>query len=312
MATPFDLALCLLILAVAAFAVLGRHGFMAVVFFITCGLLLALAWLRLDAVDVALAEAAIGAGLTGVLLLVARSRLKALEPGLAPAPHPALRATAGVGAAAVTAGLVLAIRAMPESDGLKAAVAERLPRAGTDNPVTAVLLNFRGWDTLLETLVLLAALLGVWTLARDDDWPGRAGRAHHTRPDGVLAQFGRVLPPVALVIGVYLVWVGGHQPGGAFQGGTVLAAAWVVTVMAGLLPAPRVDDPALRAALLAGPVAFVVLAVAGLLAGSFLVFPPDRAKLLLLGLEALLAVSIAATLALLVFGAPEDRSEENA
>ncbi|NKI35612.1 DUF4040 domain-containing protein [Wenzhouxiangella sp. XN79A] len=308
MATPFDLALSLLVLVIAAFAVLGRHGFMAVVFFITFGLLLALAWLRLDAVDVALAEAAIGAGLTGVLLLVARSRLKALEPPLAPAPHPVLRAGAGVGAAAVTTGLVLAIPALPLSTGLQAEVMEQLPLTGTDNPVTAVLLNLRGWDTLLETLVLLAALLGVWTLAREIDWPGRAGRAHRTRPDGVLAQFGRVLPPLALVIGVYLVWVGGHRPGGAFQGGTVLAAAWIVTVMAGLLPAPRVDDRTLRTALLAGPVAFVVLAVAGLLADSVLVFPPDRAKLLLLGLEALLAVSIAATLAMLVFGAPEDRS----
>ena len=48
----------------------------AVVMFIVFGLLMALAWVRLRAPDVALAEAAIGAGLTGALLLAALDRLK--------------------------------------------------------------------------------------------------------------------------------------------------------------------------------------------------------------------------------------------
>lgn len=50
--------------------------FKAIVLFISFGLLMALAWVRLDAPDVALAEAAIGAGLTGALLLAALARLK--------------------------------------------------------------------------------------------------------------------------------------------------------------------------------------------------------------------------------------------
>jgi multisubunit Na+/H+ antiporter MnhB subunit len=307
MATPFDLALCLLTLAVSAAAVLGRQGFVAIVFFITYGLLLALAWLRLDAVDVALAEAAIGAGLTGILLLVAHAQLRRLPPPDTPRPSAALRGLGALVALCVTAVLILAIVSLPASPGLRDAVMDQLPRAGSDNPVTAVLLNFRGWDTLLETLVLLSALLGVWTLARDEHWPGRAGRAHRTRPDGVLAQFGRILPPIALIIGVYLVWIGGYQPGGAFQGGTVLAAAWIVAVMAGLLPAPHVDDRGLRAALLGGPFVFASLALAGVFAESFLYYPPAWAKYLIMTLEAALAVAIAATLAMLVFGTPEHR-----
>lgn len=50
--------------------------FRAIVLFIAFGLLMALAWARLDAPDIALAEAAIGAGLTGALLLTALARLK--------------------------------------------------------------------------------------------------------------------------------------------------------------------------------------------------------------------------------------------
>ena len=61
----------LLITAVAA--LVSRDLFRAVVVFIAFGLLMALAWVRLQAPDIALAEAAIGAGLTGVLLLDAVS-----------------------------------------------------------------------------------------------------------------------------------------------------------------------------------------------------------------------------------------------
>lgn len=50
--------------------------FKAIVLFIAFGLLMALAWVRLDAPDVALAEAAIGAGLTGALLLATLARLR--------------------------------------------------------------------------------------------------------------------------------------------------------------------------------------------------------------------------------------------
>lgn len=61
------LAMTLFITAVLALA--SPSLFRAVVLFIVFGLLLALVWVRLEAPDIALAEAAIGAGLTGVLLL---------------------------------------------------------------------------------------------------------------------------------------------------------------------------------------------------------------------------------------------------
>ena len=57
----------------------GARNFAAVVGFVAYGLLLALAWVRLHAVDVALTEAAIGGGLCGVLLIGAAARLRAAE-----------------------------------------------------------------------------------------------------------------------------------------------------------------------------------------------------------------------------------------
>ncbi|MCC5979448.1 MAG: DUF4040 domain-containing protein [Salinarimonas sp.] len=306
-ASIFDLTLCLVILAAAGAATLGRDAFMAVVFYIVYGILIAMAWLRLGAIDVALAEAAIGAGLTGVLLLAALARVarKAGKEPASAASVPATTIATALAALVITIGIAYAFLTLPEPQGLQGHVAENLAASGAENPVTAVLLNFRGWDTLLESIVLLAALLGIWTLAQDEAWGGRAGLRHVTRPGSVLAQFGRILPPIGLLVGVYLVWAGSKQPGGAFQGGTVLAAVWIVTIMAGLMQAPRVADRALRAALVIGPVIFLALAVAGIFAGAFLVLPPAHAGWLILAVEAVLTLSIAATLAMLVFGPPE-------
>lgn len=66
--------LLVLALVVTAAAALGSTDlFRAVIVFMAFGVLMAVAWVRLHAPDIALAEAAIGAGLTGVLLLDAVS-----------------------------------------------------------------------------------------------------------------------------------------------------------------------------------------------------------------------------------------------
>lgn len=71
----FDLLVAGGILLLGWRALATSDLFQGVVAFMAMGLLLALAWARLGALDVALAEAAIGAGITGVLLLSGLSRL---------------------------------------------------------------------------------------------------------------------------------------------------------------------------------------------------------------------------------------------
>lgn len=71
----FDAFVGLGLLWLAWWALACPDLFKAVVLFVAFGLLLALAWVRLEAPDVALAEAAIGAGLTGALLMAALARL---------------------------------------------------------------------------------------------------------------------------------------------------------------------------------------------------------------------------------------------
>lgn len=72
----FDLVLALLLTTLAGRALTSPDLFRAVVLFIAFGFLMALAWVRLAAPDLALAEAAIGAGLTGSLLLDATRQME--------------------------------------------------------------------------------------------------------------------------------------------------------------------------------------------------------------------------------------------
>jgi uncharacterized MnhB-related membrane protein len=75
----YDGLLMLTLLGLAWQALKSPDLFKAIVLFIAFGLAMALAWVRLQAIDIALAEAAIGAGLTGALLLKALAQSNELS-----------------------------------------------------------------------------------------------------------------------------------------------------------------------------------------------------------------------------------------
>jgi multisubunit Na+/H+ antiporter MnhB subunit len=174
--------------------------------------------------------------------------------------------------------------------------------------VTAVLLGYRAIDTLLEKIVMLLAVVGVWALARGDDWGRALASLADPADDGTLALLARGMAPVGVVFAVYMVWTGADHPGGTFQGGAILAGLWLVAAMAGLLPLPRSDDRRLRLALAAGPAAFLAAGFAGsVLAGAFLAYPPGLAKPIIVTVEIVLTVTVAAVVVLLVAGPPSEQ-----
>jgi multisubunit Na+/H+ antiporter MnhB subunit len=298
----------ILLLALALWTVAVRDTFAAVAGFIPYGLLLTLAWLVLRAVDVALTEAAIGAGLTGALLIRAASRLHATEAA-AQAEQPGLgvRVAAGAAATAVAAVIGACLWNLPDpAPTLAPEVAQHLHTTGVGNPITAVLLSFRAIDTLLEAVVLLFGVVGVWSLASDRCWGGRPGLAQVVSPNDILVYLARVLPPIGVVIGIYIFWVGADHPGGKFQGATVIAAMWLLVMMSGLRDAPPISRRWLRAVLILGPAAFIAVGLLGtVMAGAFLAYPDGLAKLWIIIIEAALLPSLAVTLVLLLVGPPQ-------
>ncbi len=79
--SAFDIILCLTLVWLAWHVLTSQDLFKGVVLFISFGLLMALGWVRLQAPDVALAEAAIGSGLTGALFLSALRRMASARRG---------------------------------------------------------------------------------------------------------------------------------------------------------------------------------------------------------------------------------------
>jgi multisubunit Na+/H+ antiporter MnhB subunit len=308
----FDAALAVLVLGVAIWTVTAGPAFAAVIGFVAYGLLLALVWVRIAAVDVALTEAAVGSGVTGALLISAAARLRPTEQrAAAEQPGPALRFAAAALAVLVAAGLAALVLFPAEpAPTLAPAAAAHLQALDVGNPVTAVLLAYRSLDTLLEKVVLLLALMGVWSLAPDRFWGGAPKLWPGGQRGGELTLLARLLPPIGIVIGVYILWVGAVAPGGAFQSGAILAAMWLLVMIAGLQKAPEIGQWRLRLILVAGPAVFLALGLAGFaLPNGFLSYPEEYAKPLIIAVEVVLTLSIAAILGLLVAGPPESERQ---
>lgn len=307
----FDVGLAGFLVAIAACTIGARAAFLSIVLFMVYGLLLAIVWVRLSAVDVALTETAIGGGVTSMLLLGAAARLRKTQAEAEETGRSFQFAAAAL-CALVTAALGIVVYLLPDTAPTLAPIAkENLAESGLGNPVAAVLFVYRALDTLLEKVVLLLALVGVWSLAQDQAWGGIPGLRIYTRPNGILVFLAQVLPPIGIIVGIYMFWVGANHPGGAFQGGTVLAAMWLLVMMARLQNVPPINASWVRLLLVVGPVAFLAIGFLGFVfADSFLAYPPGHAKPLIIIAEATLTLSIGVTLALLVAGPPERTSQQ--
>ena len=183
-----DGGLLAMVVLVAVWTILVRDSFAAVIGYACYGLLLAFAWVRLAAIDAALTEAAIGGGLTSVLLIRAVVRLRNTEAvAQAEMPGRVQRILAATLSIAVAGALGVVVLGLPDpAPSLAPRVAEHIASTGLGNAVTAVLLSFRAIDTLLEAVVLVYALVAVWALTPDRLWGGRPGPKYAADPHGCL------------------------------------------------------------------------------------------------------------------------------
>jgi multisubunit Na+/H+ antiporter MnhB subunit len=305
-----DLPLALGLFGAGAATLAARSLFGAVLGFISTGLIATLVWVRLEAPDVALTEAVIGAAATSVIILYVASRIGGGATAPTP-PHIALRVLAAILSALLAVLLALALLALPEqAPSLAGPVLEKIAPTGLGNPVTAVLMAHRAIDTLLESAVLVFAVFAIWSMAPDRRWGRAPGPAFVAEPHGPLAFLARVLPPIGIVIGIYIAWVGADAPGGKFQGGAVLAAMWVLPWIAGLIAPPSISDLRLRLAIAAGPLVFLMVGLAGFAwAEGFLAYPPGYAKILILLIETAMTLSVAVAMACMIAGPPERRPQ---
>ena len=299
-----DAALAVLLLGLAIRVLTTRDLFEAILLFVAFGLTLSLVWVRLGATDIALAEAALGAGVTGALFLNSfRSLLRMPggaggagenDPGVDGPGWPRMLQALLAGGIAVGLGRLLLDRA-PRDPLIPRLVDAHLGESGASNPVTSVLLNFRAYDTLLEVTVLAVALVAVWSLERGHrPFARRVGQEDAQPIAGALV---RLVVPLPVLTAAYLVWSGSHAPGGAFQAAALLAGAGVLLTVTRFLRPFSAASPVTRAVLAAGLYAFVAVGWGVMpLTGALLHYPDGWAHPLMVGLEAILTVSIAVVL----------------
>lgn len=304
--TALDLALGAGVLTTATLAAFTRDRTVSVMMFLSMGMLLAVLWARLDAPDLAIAEAAIAAGVTGALLI---STLGTLGPAAdAPARSTLIRlshllahiAVITVAAGLLTLGLIEASTnaVLPAAAGSGAT--DAVQDSVVEHPITAVLLQFRSYDTLLEVVVLAAVALVAFSLPRD-----RAVRSHHVRQEqgDLFAGFTRVALPVVVLLAGWLLIAGSTRPGGAFQAGALVTGALLLLYLSGRhgVGGRFAADPPRRLLLtgvLIGPAAFIGLAVLTATAGQgWLHLAHPWGGGVVVAVEAALALSIGVSLA---------------
>ena len=173
--TPLVVVLLMLILSIAAITATARDVLVATVLFGAYSLGLAILWVVFRAPDVALTEAAVGAGVTTALFLAAVAKtappIASLEFSFRWRPRALLAGGAVVGA------LVLSIPALPAVGDPSAPVFTEDAAAafylgdtasfGIDNVVTAILVIYRGLDTFGEIAVVFAAGMAVIVVVRN-------------------------------------------------------------------------------------------------------------------------------------------------
>ena len=250
----------LALLAIIALAIIRlRNLFAAVMLAGIYSLLAAALLVALDAVDVALMEAAVGAGISTVLMLGTLALVGRKEKRPVRQPILPLFVVTVTGAVLVYGTLDMPLFGSPDNP-VHQHVAPRyledsVDEIGIPNVVTSVLASYRAYDTLGETAVIFTAAVGVLLLlsgaptrhptAPASRPPGAAARVPAPMDDRVILRVGaKMLIPFILLFGLYVQFHGDYGPGGGFQAAVIFAAAFILYALVfGLDDAKRVLPP---------------------------------------------------------------------
>lgn len=243
----------LILLVVVALAIIRIKDLFAVVMLASIyGLLSASFFVAMDAVDVAFTEAAVGAGMSTLLMLVVISMTGRRENKTRHKPYFALVIVV------ITGGLLIySTLDMPYFGSADAPIHKHVtPRyikdsmqeIGVPNIVTSVLASYRAFDTFGELVVIFTAGMGVLSLLSAPRRPEESSQIQSSNDSMherhlVVRIVSKMLIPFILLFALYVQFHGDFGPGGGFQAGVIFAAAIILYVMLfGLKTAAKVID----------------------------------------------------------------------
>ena len=165
---------------------------------------------------------------------------------------------------------------------------KQLSDTGVTNIVTAVLLNYRAYDTFIEFSVFLCVAIAVLPYILDTPV-----LTHSLQAESQVLLIAKAFIPLTIIMAGYLLWIGSTKPGGAFQAAALLAGCLVLLSLANI---QLIDFAKLRYRLLmsAGAIAFIVsIFLMYFESQIFIKFPGEIASAIILAIEFFATFAIA-------------------
>lgn len=185
--------------------------------------------------------------------------------------------------------LIFALSSQPvHNNELQALAVAHIEKTGVTNIVTAVLLNYRAYDTLMEFAVFLSVAIAVLPYILDTPI-----LKFKLKEESQVLLIAKAFIPLTIIMAGYLLWIGSSKPGGAFQASALLAGCLVLLSLANL---HVIDFTKRRYRLLmsAGLIAFIaVIILLNITSNVFLKFPNDLAGASILAIEFFATFAIA-------------------
>lgn len=196
----------------------------------------------LDAPDVSFTEAAVGAGISTVLMLSTLALVGKQEIACKFKPLPLITVSL-TGVALVYGTLDMPLFGDPNAPihlyPNPGYVAKSMhDMHGLPNVVTSVLASYRGFDTLGETMVVFTAGIGALLILMNDETKRESSSVSESDPSHqnrlrmrdflIIRIVSKMLIPFIILFGFYVQFHGDLGPGGGFQAGVIVASAFIL------------------------------------------------------------------------------------
>ncbi|MFP4332668.1 MAG: MnhB domain-containing protein [Campylobacterales bacterium] len=169
-------------------------------------------------------------------------------------------------------------------------VEANIDSSGVSHSVTAILLNFRALDTLLEVGVIFLAIVLFYTITPHFAYKPLSFES------GVTNTFVSLLFPIIVFSSFYILYIGSYTSGGAFGAAALLAGGFIIVRLIKPTYLSNLKDRNLRLMYASGFLFFTLVGIGALFFGSFLYYKDTLATIVILSVETVLMLSLSAIL----------------
>ncbi len=251
----------LIFLVVCAISVtLSKKLINSIIIFMSYSLVMAVIWIMLESPDLAITEAAVGAGVSSILFFVTLKKIKAVdheEENEVPEDIKDVKAhwemkifsksyfvTSIIVCFSLIVILLSVVSLLPSfgtdinpanNEVARVYLEQGMQSTGAVNIVTGVILDYRAFDTFGESCVLFIAATCVIIMLRVDTKSDSLSmatdendRIYEPKNDLMLQKAAKILVPILILYGAYVIINGHLSPGGGFSGGAIIGSGLIL------------------------------------------------------------------------------------